>query len=80
MAAEALSAITNAEIDTEEFYQVLSNIHCHSRHLQNKPPQYVPKEDLVACEVIEVLKPYTVENGGPLIVKKVFIHISGVAL
>ena len=60
-----------AQIDSEEFFAVLSKIHRHSKFLQNKPPQFVPKEDLVAMEVLEVLAPFTVENGGPLIVKKI---------
>jgi hypothetical protein len=51
----------------EEFYKVLSNIHRHSKQLQNKPPQFVPKEDLVACEVEAVLEPFTVARGGPLV-------------
>jgi acetylornithine deacetylase len=69
--AEQHAGVSAAQIDSEEFYEVLSKIHRHSRLLQNKPPQFVPKEDLVASEVVEFLQPYTVENGGPLVVKKV---------
>ena len=59
-----------AAISVDEFMTVMTNIHRHSKFLQNKPPQFVPKEDLVACEVEAVLRPFAVENGGPLVVKK----------
>lgn len=62
--------LSSTQIDADEFFEVLSNIHRHSKFLQNKPPQFVPKEDLVAEEVLKVLAPFTIENGGPLIVKK----------
>jgi hypothetical protein len=45
-----MSDLSAARIDDGEFFQVLSNIHRHSKLLQNKPPQFVPKEDLVANE------------------------------
>eukprot|EP00455_Lapot_gusevi_P026648 TRINITY_DN280_c0_g1_i1.p1 TRINITY_DN280_c0_g1~~TRINITY_DN280_c0_g1_i1.p1 ORF type:complete len:434 (-),score=191.11 TRINITY_DN280_c0_g1_i1:127-1428(-) len=67
MAAEGLLGL---QIDENEFVDLLGRVMQHAQYLQNKPPQFVPKEDLPATEVVEFLRPYTVENGGPLIVKK----------
>ena len=49
---------------------MLAAIHQHAQKLQNKPPQFIPQEDLPASEIVTYLKPYTIENGGPLLVKK----------
>ena len=71
-----MSAIKDYSIDKEDFFGLLSKIHKHAKVLQNKPPQFIPQEDLPATEVTEYLKQYTVENGGPLIVKK-FTYAAG---
>jgi acetylornithine deacetylase len=56
-------------IDTEELATLLGAIIGHSEFVQNNPPMFVPKEDLVADEVLAVLKPF-IEPEGPLQVKR----------
>merc|ERR1711916_396946 len=40
-------------------------------HLQNNPPKYVPQEDLAVNHLLDVLKPHSTENGGPLVIKHI---------
>jgi len=37
----------------------------------NKPPEFVPQESVAAAHVLERLKPYLEENGGPIKVQEV---------
>lgn len=39
--------------------------------LQNAPPDFNPTEDKASDHVLKALEPYTVENGGPLIVERI---------
>lgn len=60
------------ELNSESFVTLLGKLIGESKYVQNDPPDLVPEEDRVCKHVLEVLRPYSVENGGPLIVQ----HIS----
>eukprot|EP01126_Amoeba_proteus_P019532 TRINITY_DN2009_c0_g1_i5.p1 TRINITY_DN2009_c0_g1~~TRINITY_DN2009_c0_g1_i5.p1 ORF type:complete len:434 (-),score=81.17 TRINITY_DN2009_c0_g1_i5:514-1815(-) len=55
----------------EGFVALLEKLIGESEHLQNKPPLLVPQESRVGNHVEEALLPYTVTNGGPLILERV---------
>ncbi|ERN09318.1 hypothetical protein AMTRI_Chr13g115570 [Amborella trichopoda] len=59
------------ELDQASFLSLLSKIIGEARHVQNNPPELIPKEDRVARHVLEVLSPLSTENGGPLLVRHV---------
>uniref|UniRef100_A0A0D6R0C2 Acetylornithine deacetylase n=1 Tax=Araucaria cunninghamii TaxID=56994 RepID=A0A0D6R0C2_ARACU len=58
-----------SEMDSESFVSLLGKLIGESKFVQNNPPDLVPEEDRVCKHVLDVLNPYTVENGGPLIVQ-----------
>ena len=68
MSAEQL---LNFNLDSESYVALLTKLIAVSEKLQNSPPALIPQENLAAEIVIEALKPYTVENGGPLVVEHI---------
>ena len=70
MSSDALNAL---ELDEEKFVSLLGSLIGESQHLQNTGvgTAFVPKEDLAIRHVLEVLKPYRVENGGVLEVEHI---------
>ncbi|XP_039119595.1 acetylornithine deacetylase [Dioscorea cayenensis subsp. rotundata] len=59
-------------LDRGSYVSLLSKIIGEARHVQNNPPELVPKEDRVARHVLDVLLPLsTSTGGGPLIVSHV---------
>jgi acetylornithine deacetylase len=60
------------EMNVPRFMGLLKNLIGESVHLQNSPAQgLIPREELAANHVLEVLAPFTKENGGVLEVQKV---------
>ncbi|XP_077235294.1 peptidase M20/M25/M40 family protein [Tasmannia lanceolata] len=60
------------ELDRDSFVTLLGKIIGESKHVQNNPPELVPREDRVARHVLDVLLPYSTSSGeGPLIVNHV---------
>lgn len=60
------------EMNVPRFLELLKKLIGESEHLQNSPSQgMIPREELAANHVLEVLAPYTTENGGVLQVQKV---------
>ncbi|XP_072988179.1 acetylornithine deacetylase [Typha latifolia] len=60
------------ELDRDSFVSLLGKLIGESKHVQNNPPDLVPKEDLVARHVLDALLPLsTSSGGGPLIVSHV---------
>ena len=58
-------------LDKDEYVALLGKLVGESRHVQNNPRQgLIPEEAKVARHVLDVLMPYSQENGGPLIVKE----------
>uniref|UniRef100_A0A1D1YR29 Acetylornithine deacetylase n=1 Tax=Anthurium amnicola TaxID=1678845 RepID=A0A1D1YR29_9ARAE len=63
-------------LDRDAFVPLLAKLIGESRHVQNNPPELVPKEDLVARHVLDALLPYSTTpppgaGGGPLVVSHV---------
>lgn len=68
--------VNDIELDTVEFVALLKRIMEHCSKLQNAAPKVIPQEELVADIVIDYLKPYSTEQGGPLKVRKI-TYVSG---
>jgi acetylornithine deacetylase len=60
----------NLTFSKDEFVSLLEKLIGQVENLQNCPPDHIPKEELAADIVIDYLKPYSTELGGPLIVRK----------
>ncbi|XP_068650441.1 acetylornithine deacetylase [Aristolochia californica] len=60
------------ELDRDSFVTLLGKIISEVKHVQNNPPELVPREDRVARHVLDALLPLsTSTGGGPLIVNHV---------
>lgn len=66
---KAKAAFDGIAFDNDEFLALFKKFMSHSEFVQNAPPDKIPKEDLIANEIIEYLKPYS--TGGKLSVRKV---------
>jgi hypothetical protein len=62
-AAPTAARLTELKLETNEFLPLLGKFVSLAKHLQNNAPDLVPKEDLVADEVISYLKPYSAPHG-----------------
>ncbi|XP_010933488.1 acetylornithine deacetylase isoform X2 [Elaeis guineensis] len=61
-----------ADLDRDSYVSLLTKIVGEARHVQNNPPDLIPKEDRVARHVLDALLPLsTTTGGGPLIVSHV---------
>eukprot|EP00270_Netrium_digitus_P005830 TRINITY_DN1782_c0_g1_i1.p1 TRINITY_DN1782_c0_g1~~TRINITY_DN1782_c0_g1_i1.p1 ORF type:complete len:434 (+),score=116.56 TRINITY_DN1782_c0_g1_i1:93-1394(+) len=54
------------------FVSLLEKLIGEAKYLQNNPPEFVPKEDRAIRHILDVLNPYSLEEGGPLSIR----HIS----
>ncbi|EGC29301.1 hypothetical protein DICPUDRAFT_51357 [Dictyostelium purpureum] len=61
------------ELNKDRFITLLTKFIAESKNLQNLPPKFVPREDLIALKVLDVLKPFTKENGGVLNVQHIHL-------
>ncbi|EFJ21664.1 hypothetical protein SELMODRAFT_106336 [Selaginella moellendorffii] len=68
MGVEGVKAL---QLDDDAFIALLRKLIGEAKHLQNNPPELIPREDLAARHVLEVLMPLSTEYGGPLVVKHV---------
>jgi acetylornithine deacetylase len=65
-------ALTSATLDRKRFLTLLEKLCSESKHLINQPASgHIPKEALAARHVLDVLKPYTIEQGGVLKVREI---------
>lgn len=55
----------------ERYVKLLTNLIGETKYLQDNPPRFVPEEDRAIKHLLEVLKPFTKENGGLLKVEHV---------
>lgn len=62
-------------LDEERYIALLSRLIGEAKYLQNSPPKFIPTEDKAIAHILEVLSPYSVENGGTLQIK----HITYIA-
>ncbi|XP_065175134.1 uncharacterized protein LOC135805072 [Sycon ciliatum] len=63
--------LLDAELNEERYIDLLTKLIGESEHVQNNPPKFVPQEDKVIQHLLEALRPYSTENGGPLQVEHV---------
>jgi acetylornithine deacetylase len=63
------------KLDESMFVDLLTKLIGVSERVQNNPSQgLVPREDDVSDHVLELLKPHSKENGGPLEIERVAFH------
>ena len=68
----AVEFLSGVALNEKRFISLLEKLIGESEFLQNSPPQgLIPCEDKASNHVLDVLFPFTVENGGVLIVKRV---------
>lgn len=67
---EQQSTMSEVTFDPAAFVELLGKLIGENRNLQNNPPTNVPQEDLASDHVLRVLEPYSVDKGGPLIVRR----------
>lgn len=68
----AVEFLSGVVLNEERFISLLEKLIGESEFLQNSPPQgLIPYEDKASNHLLDVLSPFTVENGGVLIVKRV---------
>jgi acetylornithine deacetylase len=66
---ERLEAFT---LNEERYVGLLRKLIGEAKFLQNNPAQgLIPKEDLAAAHVLDLLTPFSTENGGPLKIERV---------
>jgi len=63
--------MTSIELNEQRFLDLLTKLIGETEHLQNNPPEHVPKEDLAIKHVLDVLTPHSTAHDGPLTVKKI---------
>ncbi|CAI7795877.1 unnamed protein product [Closterium sp. NIES-53] len=63
--------ILDWQLDEDRFVSLLEKLINEARYLQNNPPECVPKEDRAVRHVLDVLQPYSEEEGGPLHIQHV---------
>ena len=69
-AADLPFSLDSIELNEPRFLSLLEKLIGETRYLQNSPAQgLIPQEDLAAKHVLDVLTPFSVENGGPLILQ-----------
>jgi len=72
MSGSTVSEILLADsLDDAVYLPLLEKLIGETEFLQDSPPEWLPQETRAANHVLDALRPYTVENGGPLIVELV---------
>jgi len=63
--------LNDIHLDKDEYIAFLEKLLAESKYVQNNPRQgLVPEEERVARHVLDELKPYSQDNGGPLIIQE----------
>ncbi|CAK9309477.1 unnamed protein product [Citrullus colocynthis] len=66
------------ELEKDSYISLLSKLIGEAKFVQNNPPDLVPVEDKIGSHVLDVLLPYSTDNGGPLNIKQVsYVHGRG---
>jgi acetylornithine deacetylase len=58
--------LVDISLNRERFQRILTALVDETPWLQNNPPRHVPEEDRAAKIVLDALRPYSLDNGGPL--------------
>ena len=61
----------NVALNQDRFVRILRDLIEQTPHLQNSPPKFVAEEDRAGNLVMELLRPHSEENGGPLRVRQI---------
>lgn len=69
--SDAKTVLEGLEMDTERYIALMTKLIGESKFVQNSPPDHNPEEDKASNHVLELLAPYTTENGGPLTVRRI---------
>lgn len=69
--ADVASVLDSIEMNEERFIGLLGKLIGEAEHVQNAPPDFIPREDAVGDHVMAALEPFTTANGGPLVVERV---------
>ena len=59
------------DLNQLNFLELLEKLIGETKWLQNRPPELIPEEDRAGGHIIAALTPYTVENGGTLILRRI---------
>ncbi|KAI3453414.1 hypothetical protein Pfo_010077 [Paulownia fortunei] len=70
MAAASVTE-TLGDLNKDSFVTLLSKLIGESKHIQNNPPDLIPEEDRIVRHVLDVLRPFSTANGGPLVINHV---------
>mmetsp|Transcript_8132 Transcript_8132/g.23335 ORF Transcript_8132/g.23335 Transcript_8132/m.23335 type:complete len:446 (-) Transcript_8132:440-1777(-) len=61
----------SVQFDEEAYVSLLEKLIGESKFLQNNPPDQIPMEDRAVRHILEVLEPFSADNGGPLVIQHV---------
>lgn len=64
-------AALDLQLNCNRFIDILGKLIGETQYLQNNPFKFIPQEDRAIKHLLEALKPYSTENGGPLIIEHV---------
>ncbi|XP_002969699.2 acetylornithine deacetylase [Selaginella moellendorffii] len=68
------SVLRQMTMGEASFLSLLTDFIGKTEKLQNNPPNLIPQESLVVTKVLEVLGPYSIDNGGPLLLKPIYFQ------
>ena len=58
-------------LQKESYIPLLSKLIGEAEFVQNNPPDLIPEEDKIIKHVLDVLNPFSIDNGGSLVIKQV---------
>ena len=59
------------DLNKDSFVTLLKKLIGEAKYVQNNPPDLIPEEDRIVNHVLEILNPYSTDNGGALIINHV---------
>ncbi|KAH0742352.1 hypothetical protein KY290_035395 [Solanum tuberosum] len=59
------------DLNEDSFVTLLKKLIGESKYVQNNPPDLIPEEDRNVNHVLDILNPYSSNNGGPLVINHI---------
>ncbi|XP_006352852.1 acetylornithine deacetylase-like [Solanum tuberosum] len=59
------------DLNEDSFVTLLKKLIGESKYVQNNPPELIPEEDRNVKHVLDILNPFSTNNGGPLIINHI---------
>ncbi|KAL3330930.1 hypothetical protein AABB24_034641 [Solanum stoloniferum] len=59
------------DLNKESFVDLMKKVIHESKYVQNNPPELIPEEDRIVSHVLDILDPYSTNNGGPLVINHI---------